>query len=680
MICRMEKDKRKNYRRRWMAASRSLQKTRHKPDTTFSSDDDDDVVERVDHLEGEFSQHYGNIGHGSHSFESHSLSEPFLEGAALNSDTLSLNEDDEHSDINAIENFCNSNEIEILSSDSDFDDSLSCEMLAQDLSQWVNSHCIDHNATDSLLGLLRKHGHSNLPMTARTLLGTPKNVPTEMKSGMQYIYFGVEKQLLSHLELYPEETLRDVATFDISLNIDGLPLFKSTSTSLWPVICSLNIKPTKIFPLALTLGNAKPFDLEFLRDTVQELNRLLLNGLNYKDHVILVKLKCIICDAPAKAFIKSIKLYSGYYGCDRCDQRGRWIGRMTYPTIGNIRTDQTFRSRVNDEHHHEAISPFCDLQIDMISQFPLDYMHLICLGVVKKLLLLWKRGKKDHKLSARQIDIISRRLIALRPFIPENFSRKPRGLDEVDRWKATELRQFILYTGKIVLKGVLPPEFYMNFMALSVAVSILVSPNFIRYHIDYAHQLLEYFVESGRNLYGEEFLVYNVHSLLHLTDDARTYGNLDNFSAFIFENYLQKLKKMVRSGKSPLVQIVKRLEEMEKSKFFREHTQADACEILKIKIKKPNNAFIIDQRTCCEVVAKTNQKDQEGNILLLCRLYERPDALFLEPCDSRIISVFKAARRNSRMKLIPMDCLRSQAILIDEGENTITFMAVLHEI
>ena len=53
---------------------------------------------------------------------------------------------------------------------------------------------------------------------------------------------------------------------------------------------------------------------------------------------------------------------------------------------------------------------------------------------------------------------------------------------------------------------------------------------------------------------------------------------------------------------------------------------------------------------------------------------------FLEPCDSRIVSVFKAARRNSRMKLIPMDCLRSQAILIDEGENTISIMAILHEI
>ena len=135
-----------------MTASSFLQKTRHKPDTTFSSDDDA-VVERVDHLEREFSQHYGNAGHWSHSFESHSLSEPFLEGAALNSDTISLNEDDEQLDKNTIETFCNSKEIEFFSSDSDFDDSLSCETLAQDLSQWVNSHCMDHNATDSLHGL-----------------------------------------------------------------------------------------------------------------------------------------------------------------------------------------------------------------------------------------------------------------------------------------------------------------------------------------------------------------------------------------------------------------------------------------------------------------------------------------------------------------------------------------------
>jgi hypothetical protein len=82
-----------------------------------------------------------------------------------------------------------------LSSDSDLDDSLSCDLLTNDLSQWVNAHSIDHNAADSLLGILRKHGHSYLPMTGRTLMGTAKTVETEIKSGMQYIYFEIEKQL-----------------------------------------------------------------------------------------------------------------------------------------------------------------------------------------------------------------------------------------------------------------------------------------------------------------------------------------------------------------------------------------------------------------------------------------------------------------------------------------------------
>jgi hypothetical protein len=50
------------------------------------------------------------------------------------------------------------------------------DLLTNDLSQWVNAHSIDHNAADSLLGILRKHGHSYLPMTGRTLMGTAKTV------------------------------------------------------------------------------------------------------------------------------------------------------------------------------------------------------------------------------------------------------------------------------------------------------------------------------------------------------------------------------------------------------------------------------------------------------------------------------------------------------------------------
>ena len=57
------------------------------------------------------------------------------------------------------------------------------------------------------------------------------------------------------------------------------------------------------------------------------------------------------------------------------------------------------------------------------------------------------------------------------------FARKPRGLDEVKMWKATEYRQFLLYTGYLVLEGVLGPESYSYFLCLSIAFRILLEDN-----------------------------------------------------------------------------------------------------------------------------------------------------------------------------------------------------------
>lgn len=64
-----------------------------------------------------------------------------------------------------------------------------------------------------------------------------------------------------------------------------------------------------------------------------------------------IKLHSVICDTPAKAFAKCVKLYSGYYGCDKCTQSGRWCGEMTYPeTDAPLRTDESFIDIMNDKH------------------------------------------------------------------------------------------------------------------------------------------------------------------------------------------------------------------------------------------------------------------------------------------------------------------------------------------
>ena len=83
-----------------------------------------------------------------------------------------------------------------------------------------------------------------------------------------------------------------------------------------------------------------------------------------------------------------------------------------------------------------SVSPFCTLPIDMIKKFPIYYMHQLCLGVTRKLILTWIRGSCKVKLSAGQVKEISNRLTGLKPFVPSFFARKPRGMAEIDRWKA----------------------------------------------------------------------------------------------------------------------------------------------------------------------------------------------------------------------------------------------------
>ena len=145
--------------------------------------------------------------------------------------------------------------------------------------------------------------------------------------------------------------------------------------------------------------------------------------------------------------------------------------------------------------------------------------------------------------------------------MPREFLRKGRPLQEVDRWKATEFRQFLLYLGSIILKAKLPDHFYKHFMLLSVAVYCLASPIFCQPYCDYAKQLICLFVSQVGVLYGETQYVYNIHALVHLADDVSRFGALDIFSSFAFESFLGKLKRLVRKPNFPFQQIIRRLSE-----------------------------------------------------------------------------------------------------------------------
>jgi len=290
---------------------------------------------------------------------------------------------------------------------------------------------------------------------------------------------------------------------------------------------------------------------------------LLKDGLTVDQKTMKVTIHCFVCDSPARAFVKGIKYPTGYCSCEKCTVHGEYDGKVIFPSVKSpLRTDEDFDAMIDDEHHISAC-PLKPLPIGYVTQFGLDYMHLACLGVMRRLLLYWKGpvGPLHVRLGRKYICDLSSRLLHMSQCVPFEFARRPRSLDEILRWKATEFREFLLYSGPVVLRNILHEDLYSHFMLLFVGMRILVSRQLSLQYCDYAHELLVKFVADAQVLYGNDIMVYNVHCLIHLANDVKKLGCLEDFSAFVFENKLGHLKKLVHKPQQPLQQIMRRLHE-----------------------------------------------------------------------------------------------------------------------
>lgn len=106
--------------------------------------------------------------------------------------------------------------------------------LPSQLKHWATvEHKIPHNALDSLLKILNPLC-PELPRDSRTLLNTPMTIPSISLQSGELVHIGLIHQKRAQLKLY---RVTNFANREILLcfNVDGLPLFKSTNTQLWPI-------------------------------------------------------------------------------------------------------------------------------------------------------------------------------------------------------------------------------------------------------------------------------------------------------------------------------------------------------------------------------------------------------------------------------------------------------------
>lgn len=431
----------------------------------------------------------------------------------------------------------------------------------------------------------------DVPRNYKTLLNTSRENEVKEINGNFWYAPSIELEIMLGL------ANTSLSSVTIDIHVDGIPI---GSKELWPVTAFIRELKKPILLLCYE-GNKKPDRKELLQNVFTEIDAMIGNGVLVEDRIVSVSFGNLLCDAPARALVLNVVSHNATFACFKCWARSfrkncklpkarKVKSRPSFPVFCNdIRTDAEFRSKkqyhetTSLTHHRSQEKVEIELlrNIDIIQSSPIDYMHTILLGVVRNQLIgVWS------VIVPLFAEKINKSLEDLNACIPDEFPRKCRGLRE--DWKATEYRLFLLYLGPYILKNVLSEPQYEHFITLCIAMRIMCSEeNIMLKYIRFAEKLMNEFVSNYQIIYPFEPLSYNLHMANHLPVVCREQQmNVDKFSCFAGENFLQKLKNYYNRGPNPLKQIIKRFSE---EKSFEEKTPLNKFETrLRQNIKDTN--------------------------------------------------------------------------------------------
>ncbi|XP_060573192.1 uncharacterized protein LOC132731094, partial [Ruditapes philippinarum] len=320
------------------------------------------------------------------------------------------------------------------------------------------------------------------------------------------------------------------------------------------------------FSMGLGYHQKKPQVWSFLKPLYEELKVLETEGCECTDsNGKVFTSKCVLltctCDLPARALVYNCMQFNGSYSCWYCTDKGE---TYKFPTGGTChvfpynhkkpksepRTSETVKSdiasvceniRSNSKNYivrgHKG--PFWFLYLkhfDAINSCVIDYMHGVCLGVMKTMLTLWfDKSNKDEYFSVfKSKNTVNNILQNIKPTI--YVTRVPRSLDNLCHWKSSEFRNFLLYWGVPVLRHILNSDYFVHFCLLVRAIYLLSKENISDNDLKHAEGALLLFVECFQNLYGLRYYTLNLHQLVHLADCVTQTGPLFVNNCFIFED------------------------------------------------------------------------------------------------------------------------------------------------
>ena len=251
--------------------------------------------------------------------------------------------------------------------------------------------------------------------------------------------------------------------------------------------------------------------------------------------------------------------------------------QLTWPfstMSGLLRTNDLIRYTVNkiarnedlDKHEKKGfkgVSHFLALEnFNFIEQLPAEYMHTMCLGVVKRLVILtFDVGEVRSKISKRKLSDpkLFNSLIKCVQVVRE-FSRRCRNLD-LAIIKAQEYRNIILFFFNLVIQCIdddYPKEkiIWLN-LAFAIRACILPNNEFECIDRDDIKKACAKFYSLFEKSFGKKNCSYSIHIVPSHILKIRGKYPLTETSAFKFESFYSEMKNLFKPGTtSPLKQIL----------------------------------------------------------------------------------------------------------------------------
>lgn len=532
-----------------------------------------------------------------------------------------------------------------------------------------------------------------IPLSYKTLLKTPRRVPVTPLNNNSILWYKGIRATLNAMDM--QEYLQRYGKVELDINMDGLSLSKSSSLKFWPILGFLVGSENPPFVIAIYLGENDPDDIyAYLNDYIVEVDNLFHNGFSFSNVVYPFSIRNYILDAPARSLVKCCVQFNAYCSCEKCVTVGEWAGdRMVFPELdAAARSDESYENQDQPEHH-EGRSPLEQIGTGMVSQFRLDPLHLIYIGVFKRLMVTaWMNWHGNFRLHWTAINAISDVLLSLEPTCPSDFNREIRPLDKIKYFKATEFRRICHYDSILIFRDNVNINIYNHFLLLYVALYILAHPVFVLLQEwrDYAHNLLVTFINHSVEIYGEEFIVNNVHALVHLVKECEEQNStLHEFSAFKFESFLATLKRLLKtfyrpcqqaacriSEKLQFVQNVKLPSEQIEVHLSMEYVENNATlpgrHFRKISIGKYslqlNERDQYFQTREGDVVKLTEIVEADGEVHLVGNIFQEKMDFFEYPLASSRLGIFSVSNLDDETVNFDLDSIIAKCWLMPDGD------------